>query len=97
MRFRCKQDSYTLFCGSRLLQFTGGLLTTNEAGAAAIRAHPMYGRLFVEVPDPLRRRAYSAGVIAGAASLSRMRCAPHMTEWSRPRWSAATWLGTLSP
>jgi hypothetical protein len=52
MRFRCTQDSYTLFSGSRLLQFTGGVLTTDEAGAAAIRRHPMYGRLFTEIPDP---------------------------------------------
>lgn len=53
--FYCPQHpNYTLWAGTRFLEFKRGVLSTDEIGAEYIRKHPMYGRLFSDVPpDPV--------------------------------------------
>lgn len=42
--------NYSLWDGTKFLQFREGVIQTDAAGAAAIRKHPMFGRLFTEKP-----------------------------------------------
>jgi hypothetical protein len=53
--FYCHQHpNYLLWTGSRWLEFRQGVLITDEMGAAAIKRHPMWGRLFTDIPpDPI--------------------------------------------
>lgn len=53
--FYCSQfPEYMLWTGSRFLEFHQGCLVTDEMGATAIKQHPMWGRLFTDVPpDPI--------------------------------------------
>jgi hypothetical protein len=53
--FYCPQHpNYSLWAGTRFLEFKRGVLSTDEKGAAYVRKHPMYGRLFSDVPpDPV--------------------------------------------
>jgi hypothetical protein len=49
--FFCPQHPrYKLWAGTKFLEFQNGVLKTDEAGAAVIRRHPLYGRLFTDVP-----------------------------------------------
>jgi C2H2-type zinc finger protein/C2H2 type zinc finger protein len=50
-KFYCTQyQNYQLWSGTRFLEFRGGVLETDDLGAAVIRRHPMYGRLFTDTP-----------------------------------------------
>jgi len=53
--FYCQQHPrYKLWAGTRFLEFFDGCLITDAEGAAAIRRHPLFGRLFSETPpDPV--------------------------------------------
>jgi hypothetical protein len=49
--FYCPQHpNYMLWTGTRWLEFRSGVLSTDDAGAASLRRHPLYGRLFSDIP-----------------------------------------------
>jgi hypothetical protein len=49
--FYCpNHPKYKLWAGTAFLEFQEGVLKTDAAGAAVIRRHPLFGRLFTETP-----------------------------------------------
>jgi hypothetical protein len=53
--FYCYQHrNYQLWTGKKWLEFRHGMVITDDSGAAAIKRHPMWGRLFTDIPpDPV--------------------------------------------